>query len=79
MEAIAMRMFSPRLRLAIATIAILAGCKDYRPPVAPVEPPVLEPDFALVDANPNSPTSGRTCSPRQRLGAVSAWYFGHAT
>jgi hypothetical protein len=67
------------MRVAIAAIALLAGCKDYQPPVAPVEPPFLEPDFALVDANPNSPTHGRECSPRQHLGAVSAWYFGHAT
>jgi hypothetical protein len=39
----------------------------------------LEPDFELVDSNTHSATYGQVCSPRQRLGSVSAWYFGHAT
>jgi hypothetical protein len=41
--------------------------------------PVLVPDFAILDANPNSTTSGQLVSPRDHLGRVSAWYFGHST
>ena len=36
-------------------------------------------DFSLIDTNPTSPTAGREVSPRDHLGQVSAWYFGHAT
>jgi hypothetical protein len=36
-------------------------------------------DFQLVDVNPNSATHNQTISPRDYLGQVSAWYFGHAT
>ena len=36
-------------------------------------------DFALEDVNPNSGTYGQQVSPRDYLGQVSAWYFGHAT
>ncbi len=41
------------------------------------EPPVA--DFSLEDVNPNSPTSASSVSPRQHIGAVSVWYFGHST
>jgi hypothetical protein len=37
------------------------------------------PDFALKDLNPNSATHQADVSPRQHIGRVSAWYFGHAT
>jgi hypothetical protein len=37
------------------------------------------PDFVLLDVNPGSPRSGQAVSPRDYLGQVSAWYFGHAT
>ncbi len=36
-------------------------------------------DFHLPDVNPNSATFGGEVSPRDHLGRVSAWYFGHAT
>lgn len=36
-------------------------------------------DFALLDVNPTSSTYNQTISPRDYLGEVSAWYFGHAT
>lgn len=36
-------------------------------------------DFSLVDVNPNSATYNQSISPRQYLGKMSAWYFGHAT
>jgi hypothetical protein len=37
------------------------------------------PDFSLRDVNPTSETSNLDVSPRDYLGRVSAWYFGHAT
>jgi hypothetical protein len=40
---------------------------------------VPKPEFALLDVNPNSATSGKTISPRDYTGQISAWYFGHAT
>jgi hypothetical protein len=43
----------------------------------PVEGPV--PDFALEDVNAISPSFGQLVSPRDYVGHVSAWYFGHAT
>jgi hypothetical protein len=42
-------------------------------------PPGLVPDFTLQDVNPASASYPGTVSPRQHLGRVSAWYFGHAT
>jgi hypothetical protein len=36
-------------------------------------------DFSLRDVNPNSATYSFNVSPRQFLGEMSAWYFGHAT
>ena len=36
-------------------------------------------DFSLVDANTTSETYGEEVSPRDYLGEVSAWYFGHST
>ncbi len=37
------------------------------------------PDFSLRDANPSSSRHGRAVSPRDFLGKISAYYFGHAT
>jgi hypothetical protein len=37
------------------------------------------PDFSLLDVNETSTTAGELVSPRDQLGRVSAWYFGHAT
>ena len=39
---------------------------------------VAVPDFALVDVNASSQSSGRTLSPRDFLGKLSAYYFGHS-
>ncbi len=39
----------------------------------------IVPDFALTDENPASSTYQDSVSPRDYLGQVSAWYFGHAT
>lgn len=37
------------------------------------------PDFSLTDVNSNSSRFGEAVSPRDYLGKISAWYFGHAT
>jgi hypothetical protein len=39
----------------------------------------LAADFSLPDHNPSSPSFSALVSPRQFLGKISAWYFGHAT
>jgi hypothetical protein len=39
----------------------------------------IAPDFALEDVNPASSLYQTTVSPRDFLGKVSAWYFGHST
>ena len=36
-------------------------------------------NFSLPDTNPTSETFGEMVSPRDYLGQVTAWYFGHAT
>lgn len=36
-------------------------------------------DFSLIDVNPASPRFNQDISPRDYLGEISAWYFGHAT
>ncbi len=65
----------------LALLLVLApGCgNDDNPsrPKTPVEGQV--PDFTLTDVNPNSATHDQGVSPRDYLGEVSAWYFGHST
>lgn len=64
--------------LLILAVTALGGCKDD--PLSPVlqgNGPV--PDFSVEDVNPNSARDGELVSPRDYLGEVSAWYFGHAT
>ena len=63
--------------LASLILVLLAACEDESNPAGPLQG--LAPDFSLVDVNPNSPSTGQATSPRQHLGHVSAWYFGHAT
>ena len=36
-------------------------------------------DFSLLDTNPTSLTYNQRVSPRDTLGQVTGWYFGHAT
>jgi hypothetical protein len=38
-----------------------------------------QPDFEIIDVNPNTPTSQQGISPRDYLGTVSVWYFTHST
>ena len=40
---------------------------------------VALPDFSLTDVNANSPRNQQAVSPRDYLGKISAWYFGHST
>ena len=37
----------------------------------------IVPEFALVDDNPNSATFEEEILPRDYLGSVTGWYFGH--
>lgn len=61
---------------------------DETPEPSPEEPGTPEvpepsaealPDFSLPDVNPNSVRYQETVSPRDYLGQISAWYFGHST
>ena len=36
------------------------------------------PKFSLLDVNDTSATAGQEVSPRDAIGRVSVWYFGHA-
>jgi hypothetical protein len=65
-----------QLRVACKAVAKAAGRLGVELPGAPEDP---KPDFSLPDVNPNSATSEEQVSPRDYLGKVSAWYFGHAT
>jgi hypothetical protein len=68
------------LIVLVLTSLLVAGCKDdpvtIAPPTAAAD---ALPDFSDLDVNPTSATSGSLVSPRDYLGQVSAWYFGHAT
>ena len=69
-------------RLALVLLAALfaaAGCGDDSPNKPDPTPSGQVPDFALLDVNPNSPSSATQVSPRDYQGKVSAWYFGHST
>jgi len=39
----------------------------------------IVPDFSLVNVNATSSRFNESISPRDYIGGVSAWYFGHAT
>jgi len=62
--------------LAVAVVLLgFPACKDD-----PVTPPSgLMQDFSLLDVNSNSFSHDANVSPRQFVGQISAWYFGHAT
>jgi len=68
--------------LAIAAFLFVLGCGDdpvTPPPPTPLPGDQAVPDFSLADVNPNSTTHSQTISPRQHLGRVTAWYFGHSS
>jgi hypothetical protein len=62
-----------RKLLAVATWMVLGswGLQTWGQAVAP--------DFSLPDVNSTSSTYGANVSPRDHLGHVSGWYFGHGT
>lgn len=61
-------------RPIVITLIGVMGCSS----VAPLaDGPVT--DFALLDVNPSSPSFGEAVSPRDVMGQVSLWFFGHAT
>lgn len=67
------------MRPLLPLLGLMAAC-----PRAPQEPSSevgadAAPAFALVDVNPTSASHGDPVSPRDHLGAVSGWYFLHAT
>ena len=66
--------------LLAAVLAVAVGCGED-PPSSVTGPTLgaLASDFAVSDVNPNSARHGEAVSPRDYLGQVSAWYFGHAT
>jgi len=77
-----------RFRSAVLVPALLSfvvGCPTAPTPDGSDSPPDQQagdqalPDFAVTDANPNSARYGENVSPRDYLGEVSAWYFGHST
>jgi hypothetical protein len=71
-----------RLRALFPFLAALvaSGCGGAYEASGPGPDPVAQaPDFAIQDVNPNSASHLALVSPRQHLGRISAWYFGHAT
>ena len=61
---------------ALLLFLAVVGCSGDKPS-KPTEDP--RPDFQLTDVNANSARAGQAVSPRDYLGKVSAWYFGHST
>jgi hypothetical protein len=61
--------------LALGAAALLPACGGG----GGSSVPTLQPDFSLLDVNPNSASTGTNVSPRAYLGLVPAFYFGHAT
>ena len=66
------------MRVPLLAVAILSmGCPSTDIPIEPSGDAL--PDFSLPDVNSNSTRFNQPISPRDYLGEVSAWYFGHAT
>jgi len=60
-------------------LLLLAGCGGGGDGGGTPPPTGVFADLRLPDVNPASATHGASVSPRDHLGRVSAWYFGHAT
>ena len=69
-----------RLHASLVLAIALAACggSSSHPP-GNVDVGEMAPDFALEDVNASSPTASQDVTPRDYVGKVSAWYFGHAT
>lgn len=67
--------------LVMALALLLAACGGSSSNAPPGDADIgdMAPDFALEDVNAASPTTAEDVSPRDYLGKVSAYYFGHAT
>ena len=64
--------------LALAALALLlTGCGSEV--TGPQPAPGAMPAFSLLDVNAASGTYNHAVSPRQYLGGISGWYFGHST
>lgn len=68
--------------LALAALALIlpacgGGCCDGPTPRGPIAQ--TAPAFALEDVNDTSRTHGDSLSPRDYVGRISVWYFGHST
>lgn len=74
-----LRAVPTRGPLLVLLFFLLGGCNGDKPSKPIDTPSGVVPDFRLQDVNPNSPTHGDTISPRNYLGQISGWYFGHAT
>lgn len=71
-----------RAGIGVAAVAVLSAgsCdKSQSPEPEPDPDPIQVADFSRPDVNSTSPTYNTNVSPRDHLGSISAWYFGHAT
>jgi hypothetical protein len=73
------RVLRAVLAAAVALPSAACGGGGGGGSASPIAPGALVPDFALPDVNDASPSFATDVSPRDLLGAASAWYFGHAT
>jgi hypothetical protein len=65
---------------AVAALLVLGCSKDKGRLIDPGDGnDNVAPEFSLLDVNDTSTTAGEHVSPRDQLGRISAWYFGHAT
>ena len=77
----ASRTLERTLASVLLVALVFAGCGKDKTMGPADEPPVDNrvPDFSLPDVNPTSVSFDSLVSPRDFEGAISAWYFGHAT
>jgi hypothetical protein len=79
---LALRGARARIGATFSAALLATGCGggSPTPPAGPSMPAgEMVAAFSLPDVNPASPRFGQVVSPRDYLGQVSAWYFGHAT
>jgi hypothetical protein len=78
-----MRVRTLSVWTALAAVGLIQAacgcCGDSAPYSSTVAPQGALADFRVPDVNQTSPTYNTLVSPRDHLGQISAWYFGHAT